>query len=152
LAPVLREFSVLANLTLVKSKVQLATIGTNTNASRPLSNQSPYIVNLALDYSHDASKTQARLLYNVNGARIVTVGVEGLQDIYEEPRHLLDLTVVQGIGKHFELKAIVQNILDAKTELTQAGVDTGGGQARQKFVTGRSRQGTTFGLSAAYTY
>ncbi len=154
LAPVLHEFSVLANLTLVKSKVKLATVGTNTNSSRPLSNQSPYIVNLALDYSHDASKTQARLLYNVNGARIVTVGVEGLQDIYEEPRHLLDLTVVQGIGKHFELKATVQNILDAKTELTQAGVDPDGDgpEGREKFVTGQSRQGTTFGLSAAYTY
>jgi TonB-dependent receptor len=153
-APALREFSVLANLTLVKSKVKLATVGTNTNSSRPLSNQSPYIVNLALDYSHEASRTQARLLYNVSGARIVTVGADGLQDIYEEPRHLLDLTVVQGLGKHLELKATVQNILDAKTKLTQAGIDPDGdgSKGRQKFVTGQSRQGTTFVLSASYTY
>jgi outer membrane receptor for ferrienterochelin and colicin len=145
---------VLANLTLVKSRVQLSEVGISTNPSRPLSNQAPYIVNLALDYSLQATKTQARVLYNVSGPRIVTVGSDGLQDIYEKPRHLVDLTVVQGLGKHFELKANVQNLLNAPLRTTQRGVDPdGSGPERGKeFVTGDQRHGTTFTLAASYTH
>lgn len=155
IAPVMREFSVLANVTLVKSKVQLTTIGTNTNASRPLSNQAPYIVNLALDYSHEATKTQARVLYNVNGARIVTVGSERMEDIYERPRHLVDMTIVQGIGAHFEVKATVQNLLNAAVRLSQEGFvdpDGDGPKGPKRFITGEYKTGTTFGLAASYTY
>jgi TonB-dependent receptor len=150
----LKDFSVLANLTLVKSRVQLSEVGISTNPSRPLSNQAPYIVNLALDYSLQATKTQARVLYNVNGPRIVTVGSDGLQDIYEKPRHLVDLTVVQGLGKNFELKANVQNLLNAPLRTTQRGVDPDGpGPERGKeFVTGDQRHGTTFTLAASYTH
>lgn len=144
-APTLKEFSVLANLTLVKSRVELATVGLNTNPSRPLSNQAPYIVNLALDYTHSETKTQARALYNVNGARIVTVGANGLQDIYEEPRHLVDFTVVQGITKQFELKLSAQNLIDAPVRLTQS-------NAGKKFLTGKYRTGATFGLAVSYTH
>jgi hypothetical protein len=150
----LKDFSLLANLTLVKSKVNLDNVGVATNASRPLSNQSPYIVNMALDYSHPDTKTQARILYNVNGKRIVTVGSDGLEDIYEKPRHQLDLTVVQGIGKNFELKANAQNLLNAKFKTTQLGPDPDGDgpEKAKEFVTGEFRQGVSFSLSASYTY
>jgi outer membrane receptor for ferrienterochelin and colicin len=154
IAPALKELSALGNVTFVHSSVQLASIGSNTNPERPLSNQSPYIVNLALDYSHAATKTQARVLYNVNGPRIVTVGAVGLEDIYERPRHLVDLTVVQGLGKHFELKGSVQNLLNSPIRTTQSGADPDGdGPTKAKrFVTGEARTGATIGLAAAYTH
>lgn len=154
LTPALKHLTALANLTWVESRVKLDTLGINTNASRPLSNQAPYVVNLALDYSRPETRTQARISYNVSGARLVMVGSEGLQDTYEQPRHLLDLTIAQGIGQHFELKANAQNLLDAQVKTTQKGPDPDGAGPRkaQEFITSELRLGTSFSLSASYTY
>ncbi|HVJ90397.1 MAG TPA: TonB-dependent receptor, partial [Labilithrix sp.] len=75
----LKEFSLLANLTVVHSRVDLDTsqVGIQTSSSRPLAGQSPYVVNCALDWNHEASKTRARVLYNVGGERIAQVGSNG---------------------------------------------------------------------------
>jgi outer membrane receptor protein involved in Fe transport len=154
LSPVLDEFSLTANLTLAHSRVELDRVGVNTNPSRPLSNQSPYVVNVALDYQHEASRTLARLLYNVNGPRIATVGREGLADIFEEPRHVVDLTIAQGIGENFEIKGTAQNLLFAPVRFTQEGPDPDGDgpMKPRKFVTNRYQPGATFTLTASYTY
>lgn len=152
-ARALSDFSLLANVTLVKSRVELATLGASTNPSRPLSHQAPYMVNLALDYASPTARTQLRLLYNVSGARIVQVGADGLQDIFERPRHLLDFTALQALGSHFELKLAALNLLDSPVRLTQSGVDPDGpgGAKPAEFTTGEYRTGTTFSLSLAYT-
>jgi hypothetical protein len=153
-AEALANFSLLANLTLVHSEVELDRVGINTNPERPLSNQSPYVLNLALDYSRQESRTQARILYNVSGPRIAFVGANGLQDIYEQPRHLIDLTVAQGLGEHFELKGAVSNLLFAAVRFTQEGPDPdGAGSAKAKeYVTNEYQPGATFSLSASYTH
>lgn len=147
LAQALRGFSLLANVTLVKSRVELLALGLNTNPSRPLSQQAPYIFNVALDFAVPTTRTQLRALYNVSGARLVQVGSDGLQDIFEQPRHLLDLTAAQVLGSHFELKLNALNLLDAPIRLTQSATraDT------RQFTTGEARTGTTFYLSLAYT-
>jgi hypothetical protein len=44
---------------------------------------------------------------------------DDVPDIYEMPRHSLDLTFVKKLGKHFELKAGVKDLLNAKTEYKQ---------------------------------
>ncbi len=154
LTPVLEDFALMANLTLVHSQVILDRVGVNTNAQRPLSNQSPFVFNLALDYAHQPTRTTARILYNVNGPRIATVGAEGMEDIYEQPRHLVDLTVAQGIGDHFELKGAVSNLLFAPIRFTQDGPDPDGSGPRKpkEYLTNRYQPGATFTLSAAYTH
>ncbi|MEJ7729168.1 MAG: TonB-dependent receptor [Polyangiaceae bacterium] len=154
MAPALNDFTLIGNLTVARSQVTLSQVGVNTNATRPLSNQSPYIVNLALDYAPEKTKTVIRLQYNVYGPRIVTVGLEGLQDIYEQPRHMVDLTVVQGIGKHFEIKATAQNLLFRPARVTQKFKDPDGDgpQEEDEFVVNEYDTGATFGLSASYTY
>jgi TonB-dependent receptor len=114
LAPALGDFSVLGNVTLVYSKVDLVgSSGAATNPRRALSYQSPYIVNFALDYANDKLAVDARLLYNVYGPRITTTGSQRLPDTYEEERHLVDFTVAKKIAKRFELKLQAQNLLRA---------------------------------------
>jgi TonB-dependent receptor len=154
LNPVLDEFSLVANLTLAHSQVELDRVGVNTNPSRPLSNQSPYVVNVSLDYNHESTRTLTRLLYNVYGPRIATVGREGLADIYEEPRHVVDLTVAQGIGENFEIKGTAQNLLFAPVRFTQEGPDPDGDgpDEPEDFVTNRYQPGATFTISASYTH
>jgi hypothetical protein len=143
--PTLKELTFLGNVTLVHSRVDLDTeqTGIQTSSSRPLAGQSPFVVNLALDWNHERTKTRVRALYNVFGARISQVGLNGIPDMYEQPRHLVDLSAAQGIGEHLDLKATLENVLNAPVRFTQ-----GEGEA---FLANRYLTGQTFWLSATYT-
>jgi hypothetical protein len=119
----LKNFSLVVNATLIRSKVQF------NNGSlfrdRPLEGQSPYIVNLGIYYFNDDKGMMFSALYNVIGKRIAAVGRpspnqwEDIPDIYEMPRNLVDLTFSKTIGKHLELKGGVKDILNQKVEYQQ---------------------------------
>lgn len=121
LSPRVKNLSVLGNVTFIRSRVQIdpASGGNQTSLERPLMGQSPYVVNVALDWSRDESRTRARILYNTQGARISEVGTNRLPDTYERPRHLLDLSVAQGIGEHVDLKFTIENLLNSPVRFTQ---------------------------------
>jgi TonB-dependent receptor len=112
LASALKPFTAIANLTVVTSKVNLgAHASPGSSNERPLTNQSPYVVNLQLDYENVPATLDFRVLYNVYGPRIAVAGALGLPDIYELPRHQLDLSVAKKLGKHFDIKLQAQNVL-----------------------------------------
>lgn len=145
--PVIRELTVLANLTLVSSKVTIdpTQIGIQTNNERPLQGQSPWVVNAGLDFSPEKWGTRVRVLYNIFGPRIVQVGAFGLPDVYERPRHQLDLFAAQSIGKHFDVKLTVENLLDARWQRTQT-------TNAARYVVNEYRKGVTVFLGGEYTY
>ncbi|MDI3282350.1 TonB-dependent receptor [Polyangium sp. 15x6] len=119
-SPILADLGVLTNLTLVHSRVSLdGDEGVQTSDVRPLAGQSPYVVNAGLDYASDKLGTRLRVLYNVYGRRIAQVGAYELPDVYEQPRHLLDVTVAQRIGKYVDLKLSAENLLLAPVVFTQ---------------------------------
>lgn len=106
----LAPFTFIGNVTFAHSRVNLGDrAGIATNPSRALAQQSPYIVNLSLDYE-SAAGTDVRVLYNVFGPRITAVGSNGVPDVFELPRHTVDATVAQRIDR-FELKLTLQNLL-----------------------------------------
>ncbi len=144
--PRLANWGALANLTLVYSRVNLSEsqTGLQTNNERPLAGQSPYVVNLGADYANDTSGTRFRLLYNVFGRRITQVGAYGLADVYEQPRHVLDVTVAQRIGKYLDLKLAAENILFAPVTMTQGPEKADDGAN----IVGQFQPGATFTLSA----
>lgn len=148
----LTDFTVLFNLTLARSRVKLDVEGelnsVQTNDVRPLAGQSPYVVNVGLDYSREESGTRARLVYNIAGARIYQVGSDPLPDIYEQPRHALDLTVGQKIGKHVELKGTAENIINDDVLFTHD-EDV---LADDAYTTNRYSLGRTFSLGVTVTY
>lgn len=144
----LREFTVIGNLTLAYSRIELEQtgVGTLTTLSRPLVNQPPWVLNLSLDYANEQG-TQARVLYNVSGRQIVEVGTEGIPDAYLHPRHMVDVVVAQRLATHFEVKASVENVLNAEYLVTQ-----GEDPSDEFSVRERWKQGTTFVVGASYTY
>lgn len=164
LAPVLSDFTAIANLTLVYSAVELGDRrATATNANRPLSYQSPYVINFALDYGNDGTRTDVRALYNVYGPRITVVGANRLPDIYEQPRHQIDLSAAQKLGKRFELKLQAQNVLNSPVVFAYRNRPAyrlenqpDGGMIFRSLGrapnTRRYNPGVTVGLSATYTY
>jgi outer membrane receptor protein involved in Fe transport len=121
LASSLSPFSLNTNLSLVKSEATIGsseTTGLQTSDKRPLQGQSPYIANAGLFYSSSSLSTNASVLYNVFGERIDAVGMSGVPDVYEQPRHTLDATASYSIGGG-RLKLSVENLLDEESLFTQ---------------------------------
>ena len=104
-----------------------------TNINRPLQGQSPYVVNVNLDYDNKDTGTNATLLFNVFGARIDTVGTNERPDTYQEAFNQLDFVFAQKFGRNGnnQVRLKVQNLLDPDAELTI------GGQTREIFKKGR---------------
>ena len=142
----LKEFTGIANLTLAQSRIQLSGAAREylTNASRPMTNQAPWVLNLALDYAGSRGTT-VRLLYNVAGKRIVQVGSQDIPDAYEHPRHVIDLSASQDINSHFQVKASASNILNAPHLVTQ-------GPDHDAPVVSKYTSGSVVSVGATYTY
>ena len=145
----LKSVSVIGNLTLTHSRIELApdqTLQNSTNQARAMVNQAPYVVNLALDYAGDELGLDARLLYNVIGPRIVQVGTGGLDDTYGQPVHTVDATIAKKIGKKFQVKLLAANILNAKAR------ETVGKDNRDDRVTYEATAPRVVTLQGSYTY
>lgn len=114
----LEVFDVFANLTYIYSKVTLAsTSGTGgvSSTSRPLQGQSPYLVNLGLQYNSKNTLWNGSLLYNRVGQRVALVGINdlGFPDIYERPRDQVDLQLARKIfNKRGEVKITWADLLN----------------------------------------
>ncbi|MBN2538210.1 TonB-dependent receptor [candidate division WOR-3 bacterium] len=142
LAPALSGFGLSGNLALVESHVVLDTANSSpeTNRERPLQGQSPYVVNLGLEYRDPGLGLRTSLMYNVSGRRIAAVGKYRTPDYYEEPVPKLDFTVSQRFLGRAGVKLSAGNLLDAKTRFTQ------GGKPQRVYRTGRS-----FSLGVSYS-
>ncbi len=122
LTPALRRFKVGANASIIRSRVQLgADEMLLTNRNRPVYGQSPYVVNLNVGYA-DPAIIDVNVLYNVIGARITDVGVEGLPDTYEQPLHRVDIVAARALRKDLRLKLSATNILNQRVVLEQGDV------------------------------
>lgn len=141
-------FSILSNLTLAHSRIEVPQTGRGfiTSTSRPLVNQAPVTFNLALDYSSGGNN--ARLLFNVVSRRLVEVGTLGLPDGYLQPRPTLDATFGRDFGEHWQLKLSAENLLNAPYLVTQgATLEPDESNVQRKYTTGR-----IFSITARYQY
>jgi len=113
------------NASYIYSQIQFANVLTERN--RPLQGQSPFVVNLGLFYQNDKSGWSSSLLYNVMGSRILVAaqlnnGNVVIPDIYEMPRHVIDFSINKKIGKRWELKFGIKDLL-AQNFVTQQTFD-----------------------------
>ncbi|HYE59173.1 MAG TPA: TonB-dependent receptor [Rhodothermales bacterium] len=83
----------------------------NAETRRPLFGQSPYLVNGELTYT-DAARS-ASLFYNVFGARLSEVVYGPTPDAYEQPRHSLDFSFSQRLGRA-TVRAQAKNLLGSR--------------------------------------
>lgn len=151
LTPILVPFSIVTNVTLVNSSIQIDQPGTDTgsnqtfmtNSSRPMVQQAPVVFNVALDYQNEVG-TSARILFNVSGARIVQVGTQGLPDAYEQSRPLLDFVLSQRFLEQWEARLVLENLLNSPILITQ-GESGGAPNVVRQYTTGRM-----VGLSLKY--
>ncbi len=120
--PSLSAFHGTANLTLVDSAIELGPeAAAQTNQTRPLQGQSNFVTNLDLGWERKSTGTDLSLLYNVFGARIAEVGIEGLPDVYEQAFHRVDLSGSQSLPRNLKLKLSVTNLLNRAVVVDQGG-------------------------------
>lgn len=119
----LRNFNVNLNASLIKSVVDFE--DKESERSRALQGQSPYVLNTGLYYQNDKHGISSSLMYNVMGKRIVIAaeinqGQVVIPDIYEMPRHVVDFTFNKKVGKNIELKFGLKDLLaqDYRTQQT----------------------------------
>jgi outer membrane receptor protein involved in Fe transport len=115
------NLTVALNAALIKSRVSFTPGEVVTEPDRPMQGQSPYVVNAGLYYQSDKLGLSASLLYNRIGQRIVGLGKLNSTDShdinslipnsYEMPRSLLDFSVGKTIGRRFEIRCSVKDIL-----------------------------------------
>jgi len=115
-----RNFMLGSNVTLIKSEVtipeeelrSIRAIDPTASNKRELQGQSPYLVNINLNYESPGSNTIASLYYNVFGARLYEVALGGTPGVFERPRNLLNFTFSQKVLRVMTLKLSAKNILD----------------------------------------
>ncbi|MDR2388642.1 MAG: TonB-dependent receptor [Tannerellaceae bacterium] len=133
----LSVLSLVCNAAYIHSRVYFAQGSFERN--RPMQGQSPYLINAGLFYRYEAKGIAASALYNRIGRRIESVGVpmqnpnDDIPDIYEMPRHAIDLTFSKKIGAHLEVKAGIKDLLNAKIAYKQFLLltDPDSGQSRE---------------------
>jgi len=115
------------NFSLIYSKVdidatELASLRIyepDTKSTRQFQGQSPYIVNLYLDYENSDLGFTSSIYYNVYGKRLASVGSLGTPDVFETPTNLLNFTTTKSLVANLMLKIQVENILNASNENIQ---------------------------------
>lgn len=115
----LKNLTVIFNASLIKSEINTSKQKFSLDQKRIMQGQSPYIVNLGLNYKSDVSKWTASLNYNRIGKRIAYVGTSLNPHTWELPRNSLDLTVQKDLSKRVSLKAGVKDILNEAVHFVQ---------------------------------
>jgi TonB-dependent receptor len=107
-----------ANLSYIFSRVDLRNVKNNSSDEqvRPMQGQSPYVINLGLNYVHPTVGTGVSLLYNQVGQRLYATGEVGNPAWYEHWRPLLDFQISQKFWKNKGMvRFTVSDIIAAKT-------------------------------------
>jgi hypothetical protein len=129
LSPMLDNFSLNANVTMIHSRVDMSATEYNSrmrnareneiiSVSRRMAGQAPYIVNAGLSYAGKNNGLEAGLYYNVQGETLTYVGIADKPDVYSVAFHSLNLNAIQHLGKDERLYVgiNVTNILGDKRE------------------------------------
>jgi hypothetical protein len=150
----LKNFSLSLNGSYIYSQVQFA--DAQTERSRPLQGQSPFVFNTSLFYQNDKMGISSALMYNVMGKRIVVAaqlnqGQVVIPDIYEMPRHVIDFSFNKKVGKKLELKFGIKDLLAQNFQTQQTYDYVKDGVAQSATLINKSyNPGRTWSLGVSY--
>lgn len=115
--------------------------------TRPMFGQAPYIYNAILSYTSDSLGLTLSASYNVQGKRLVIVSdVKEIPNIFEMPRHMINLKASKKFGKHINVSITVRDLLNTPIRRTYI-YDDGYEVDFDKF-----RFGTNYILSVGYKF
>jgi TonB-dependent receptor len=123
LTPSLSNLSGHLNATVIRSRIRIGGgVASKLNDERAMVGQAPYVVNSGLTYTSTGGAYSATLLYHVVGRRIVNAAEAPLPDVYEQPRHVVDLAVRFPLLDAVKAKLDLKNLFDTRFEIRQGTV------------------------------
>ena len=148
----LKDFSIGGNASIASSK---ASIDPNELANikyhdpyaldtRQLYGQSPYLINAFIAYQNKFG-TNARLNYNVQGARLYLVEVGAKPDVFEQPFNMVNLKISQKIAKRISINAGINNLLDDVVKRTITYKD-------EEYIYNSYKNGRTYTFGVNYDF
>ncbi|RAW03035.1 TonB-dependent receptor domain-containing protein [Pseudochryseolinea flava] len=167
IAPFLSNIGFGTNVTIARSEVDIkelainesgftefesrqlnARVGETIEDTRPMTGQSPYLINAYLNYSDKNDLMNINLSYNVQGESLSIVGVGANADVYTQPFHSLNCNIYRnfGVNKNHRFTFGVNNIL--KAERKDFYKSYGGEEAIYSIF----RPGRTFSLTYGITF
>lgn len=121
------NFSLGGNLVLVYSQVdipdfelrEIRNVDPNASSTRTFQGQSPYVLNMNLNYDYLKWGLNTSLFYNVFGERLAFTTGTATPDVFEQPFHSLNFSFKINVFAHLEFGFKVKNILDSEHKFTQ---------------------------------
>ncbi len=125
--PILKDFSVGGNFSLVRSQVDIPeeemviirASDPNASNSRSLEGQSPFLLNLSTSYENYKSGTIVGVYYTIFGDRLLSVTEGATPDVFEKARSDLDVTISQDLPVNLRLKITAKNLLGSDVRQIQ---------------------------------
>jgi hypothetical protein len=127
--PILKDLSFNVNASVIESRLEVGEEeledrrnnlreGETVENNRVMQGQSPYLVNLGLNYDNAVSKWEAGVFYNVQGPALSIVGVGNIPDTYSNPFHSLNASAKKSFGAtgNSSIQIRVSNLLNDKIE------------------------------------
>lgn len=149
---VLQDFTFGANLSLIRSRVNISegeltvtrAVDPSAPATRSLQGQSPYLLNLSLAYDNAATGTSASAFFHVFGDRLAEVSLGGTPDVFERSRPMLDVSVSQKAFDRWTVSAGARNLLNSRSLLSHH-------YKGQEFVRSEHMIGMSLSLGLSYS-
>jgi TonB-dependent receptor len=121
LAKIMGDITAVFNASLIKS--QINTRGTEFDFTRDkkriMQGQSPYIINLGLNYQNEDNGLSANLSFNRVGKRIAYVGTPLNPHTWELPVNSLDLNIQKEFGKRLTAKIGIKDLFNKDIRFVQ---------------------------------
>lgn len=149
----LKNSTFYTNLSVSKSSVKEVDLNKNTR-DRPLTGQSPYILNAGLQENLMDNRLSLNILYNIIGSRLYSVGGEKIGDIYENSRGTLDAQVGFRVFKsRGEFRLNASNILNTYSNFYEVDIHNTNHQLKDARGTYKKfRTGSDLSISFNYNF
>lgn len=123
-----KDLRVNFNASYIYTQIEIPVGTTYTNKDRKLQGASPYLINLDINYAPSFEKNRSgsfSLVYNVQGSRIRSVGIGGVNDVNEDAFHSLDFISSYNINPKMKIKFQAKNLINQRVKFSQKVADTG---------------------------
>lgn len=146
--PALKNATIYSNISYIQNEVK----DSKANINRPMQGQSPYVINVGLQYDVEKAGLNTTLLFNQIGRRILYVGNEQVPAIWENPRPLLDFQVAKKLIKgKGEVKLNISDILNKPAYFYHDLDNSKNFKTANDAVAIKRNYGTTFSISFGYS-
>jgi len=119
-------------------------------ATSPVFEQAPYSINAYFDYANTSSGTNITTSFNMVGARLVQVQLDGTPDLYDRPTPTLDFVFSQKLGHKWLVKGFAKNIFDPAYKTVYTNPGNGGKYYGTEYIYRQYHKGAEFSLGLTY--